>query len=254
MKNRFSLWLWLTSSVLLIGSCSKEDNKGQLRLSFDPVYGNQALEIQKTYQLPSGLPIRFSKSDFFLSDLYLIKEDNSKLVIQEIAFVDLTAKALPGAQPKDDLVIKDIPGGKYKRLGFGIGVKPELNKKVPADFRSDHPLSMSSHYWTPWKSYIFSKLEGFVDTLGKGNFDLSFLYHTGMDGLYAELYVDVPLQINADGNNKLVFTLDHQALLAPSGGPELDIKKTPVNHDPNNLAPIQAIMNNFVRAIKVQIL
>lgn len=251
MRN--SLLIMLCGGLGLFTACDKEAEKGQMVLSFSPVYGTQALEIQKTYQLPSGLPIRFSKSDFYLSDIYLIKEDNSKLILQEIAFIDLTAHALPGAKPFDDLILKDLPAGKYKRLGFGVGVKPELNKKEPADFNSSHPLSMASHYWSPWDSYIFSKLEGFVDTVGQGSFDLGFLYHTGTDQLYAELYVDVALDITSETNPKLNFTVDHQALLAPSGGTELDIKKSPVNHDPDNLAPIQAIMNNFIKAIKVQI-
>jgi hypothetical protein len=138
----------------------------------------------------------------------------------------------------------NVTTGTYTGIRFGIGVTPDINAMKPADFPSNNPLSNSTYYWIPWSSYIFSKTEGLLDTLGNGTFDLAFALHTGSDGLYRELEGGLPIVIEDQKDTQLDIVIDYKLLL--SG---IDIKKSPLNHNPSDLATITALVNNYVSAI-----
>ena len=135
---------------------------------------------------------------------------------------------------------------------MGIGVIDTLNATAPTDYPSSHPLSKTSHYWTPWSSYIHSKLEGNIDTLGNG-FDLSFLYHTGTDELYRTIDMSVDININDKKNEIVEIDIDHLALLKDSQGNVFNIKAKPKNHKPDDIGIIGQIMDNFSEAMKMNI-
>ena len=141
-----------------------------------------------------------------------------------------------------------IPTGTYSGLRFGIGVKPDLNSMKPADFTADNPLSNASYYWIPWSSYIFSKTEGLLDSLGNSTFDLGFALHTGSDALYVELEAeDLTITVEDQKEISLDLIVDYKQLL--SG---IDIKKNPLNHNPEDLATITALVNNYATAIQLR--
>ena len=242
--------------LVLLGmtACKKDPATGTLSLDFSASYGDEPLELLHSYLTPDGKEIQFSKSDFYLSDIYLIAENGDRLDLSPIEFVDLTSVS---TNPSDaakgfKLEFKDIKAGKYTRLGFGLGLNPTVNATKPADYPSTSPLSLESHYWTAWNSYIFSKTEGFLDTLGTGNPDMGFIYHTGMDDLYRLASVDIPIEINASNSNAIKINVDHKTILFKSDN-ALNIPASPINHNPNNLGPITQIMDNLVAALSVQI-
>ncbi|HPG06383.1 MAG: hypothetical protein KDC59_10195 [Saprospiraceae bacterium] len=246
------------SVLLLLGitllGCNKDPEKGSLTLDFTATYGDEALVLLQSYLTPEGHQIQFSKSDFYISNVYLIAENGDRLDLSPVEFVDLTSVSTSAADAANGFKITfpDIEAGKYTRLGFGIGLDPTVNATQPADYPSSNPLSLESHYWTAWGSYIFSKTEGFLDTLGTGNLDLGFVFHTGMDDLYRQAYVDVPININATATTSIQVNIDHETILFKAGN-ALDIPASPVNHNPNNLGPITKIIDNLVSALSVQV-
>lgn len=246
------------SVLLLIGitllGCNKDPEKGTLTLDFTASYGDEPLVLLHSYLTPEGHQIQFSKSDFYLSDVYLIAENGDRLDLSPVEFVDLTSVSTSAedAAKGFKLTFSDIDAGKYTRIGFGLGLNPTINATKPADYPSSNPLSLESHYWTAWNSYIFSKTEGFLDTLGNGNLDLGFIFHTGMDALYRQAYVDIPININATATTSVKVNVDHQTILFKPGN-SLDIPASPINHNPNNLGPITQIIDNLVSALSVQV-
>ena len=79
------------------------------------------------------------------------------------------------------LKFSNIPVDQYSALSFGIGVPSNLNSKNPSQFDINHPLGEGSHYWSGWKSYIFSKTEG---VMTNGTDATNFAYHSGFDSAY----------------------------------------------------------------------
>jgi hypothetical protein len=124
-------------------------------------------------------------------------------------------------------------------------VPSDLNLKKPADFPSGNPLSLTGYYWIPWNSYIFSKTEGRLDTLGSGALDLGFAMHVGSDALYRILDTNMfPITIEDGKVTEVTLLIDYKKLLE-----EVDIKSNPQNHSPQDTVNIFKMVNNLSTSI-----
>jgi len=256
MKNIITLIT--TSSLLLAASCNKENttppiDTARVEFSFKATYGGETLVLnQKTYDY-LGRPVRFSKINFYLSDLVVTNNDGDT-ELSEIQFIDLTATHATPATAMDgtSMSFSNVPVGSYTKLKFGIGVPADLNRTTPADYSSSHPLGAdnSSEYWEAWDSYIFAKIEGQYDVDGDGfdSEDISFAYHTGTDRVYQRLELDNQKSLNAGETTRFNFELDIRELFTLPKGDLIELEQ----HDPNNqVEEMIVIMSNFKKALQL---
>jgi hypothetical protein len=247
--------------TLLVGfvfsACKKED--GSLSLTFKPEYDGAPLVMFEEKSFNDFRAIKFSAVNFFLSDVKLEK-DGVVTELGDISLVDMSASSLAGAEAGATIFFDDIEPGDYDRLTFGIGVPDDLNNKEPGDFSSDHPLSNGGFYWMNWNSYIFSKTEGTMDTVGNGTFDLGWLVHTGsaVDSLgninfdaYRSFSTPNMISVKEDATTDVNFRVDYKVMLQENGIP-FDLHIKPRNHNPNDTARLKVFVNNYSNAISIE--
>lgn len=233
-------------SLLFLAGC-KKDEEGALQIVFRATYSGQPLQMLTTQDYAGGQKLQFTRSEFFASDIRLVGNDRE---LSNIELIDLSFTNANDANRGLVLTFNDIPAGTYSDLAFGFGVASDINATVPTDYPSSSPLSNTGRYWVPWSSYIFSKTEGNLDTVGGATFvpHMGFAYHTGANNLYRDLRINSEITIRKDATTRLVFYVDHAALLGLPASP-LDIKSNPQNHSPEEVGEIQAIVNNLLVAL-----
>lgn len=221
-------------------SCKNDDPaEGSLTIHFKPVYEGQPLTTLSSRPFENGQQLQIGLISMLISDIQLY-ENGTDEYLDDVELVDLSFDNAQDAEAGYILTLQGIPASSYDGIKFGIGVPPDVNAKVPADFPSSNPLSKTGYYWPSWDSYIFMKTEGHLDTLGNGVFDLGFSIHTGTDALYRSLEAPIPLVIEDGKETELNVIIDYKKLLAG-----LDIKSMPQNHSPSDTILIQAMMNNL---------
>lgn len=239
------LFLAIVISVFGISSCKEDDPTGTLTLHFKALYDGQPLQTFTTHPFDGVQQIQFTHLSLMVSDLQLLKGSSVK-DLNDIELVDLSFDTPAGADAGYTLSIPNVSTGSYDKIGFGIGVPPDLNQKKPADFPSSSPLSLTGYYWVAWNSYIFSKTEGRLDTLGNGSLDLGFAMHTGSDALYWTGQGAVPIVIEDGKETNLDVLIDYKSVLQG-----VDIKSHPQNHTQTDTSEIVKIVNNYATSISL---
>ncbi len=249
MKFRHTTLILPAIVILLFAGC-KKDEEGTLKVTFKGSFGSDPLAMLDIHDYMSGQRIQFTRSEFFISDLNLIDGSGNAYPLRDIELVDLSFTNSTQAENGYVLTFGGIPAATYSSMEFGFGVASDINATLPGDYPSSSPLSNTARYWSPWQSFIFSRTEGFLDTLVNGldDPDLGFAYHTGTDGLYRDLRVNTPISITDGGTLSIVFNLDHQKLMGLPASP-IDIKAKPQNHNPQDTVQVQAIVNNWTSAL-----
>jgi len=216
-----------------------------MTIHFKAVYDGQPLQTFTTHPFENGQQIEFTHLSMFVADLALTHQSSLE-VLDDIELIDLSFENLASAEEGYTLELTGVPARTYDGITFGIGVPPDLNEKVPADFPSSNPLSKTSYYWVGWSSYIFQKTEGKLDTLGNSDPDLSFAIHTGSDALYTTLEGDPAITIQDGKNTNIDIVIDYKKILQG-----VDIKASPQNHNPNDIATITILVNNLPNAFSL---
>lgn len=209
MRLHFSLLL--ASLVILVSFSACDEDPVQnatsatLDLNFTGKVNGEELELEsKTYtdsQVAEGF--RVSRASFFLSEIRLITLNNGQPLeteIGEVAYVQFNSEG------EAQVEFPNVPVGQYSSIKFRVGLTPELDATVPADYANSNPLSQSAEYWVDWGSYIFLKLEGRSDTLADNiaRFDANFIYHLGQSADFSkevELAQTLDLKQNGQGIN-----------------------------------------------------
>jgi len=248
-KNITMRIFYILSILVLFASCNREKT-GDLVLNFRPIYNNEPLVMAEDLIFRPDYELRIDKSNFYISNVYIINADGESVELSEVEFVDLSFFDLNSSLEGTNFTYKDLPVGNYTAIRMTIGVTPGLNATKPQDYPSTHPLSLSSQYWESWGSYIFSKTEGAVDTLQDGSFDHKFAYHTGSDALARTIEYPYSFDIKEDGTTERNFVLDHYDLFKEGAG-LMDIKNIPSNHTPEDLDNMEKIVDNFVTSLKI---
>lgn len=236
------LFLLLGLSALSIWSCKEDDKEGTMTIRFKAVYDGQPLQTFTTLPFENGQQLQFTHLSMYIADMHLTTASGQES-LRDMELVDLSYDNATEASGGYTVTIQDVPSATYTGISFGVGVPADLNAMKPADFPSSNPLSKTGYYWEAWQSYIFSKTEGRLDTLGNGSLDLGFALHVGSDPLYSILQSAVPIAVE-DGKEKMIeIVLDYKVLLQG-----IDIKGNPQNHNPSDIGNITALVNNMGEA------
>lgn len=223
--------------TLTIMSCGN-NTSAKIDLVFQANYGNEVLEYGKTYTQDGGVVFEITKSDFFITDVRLTADDGTETTLFDYTQVDF--EVAPGGTR----LISDnrVDFRNYESITMGIGLRSDLNSQSPTDFSPNDVLGGSSHYWSAWDSYIFSKHEGRYDSDGDGITDTGWVVHTGTDDIYEEVTILLDTAIDED-NTEIRLVLDHQPLFMEDGEPT----EFGLNHDP---ADKESFANFFKRIIE----
>jgi hypothetical protein len=201
-------------------------------------------EKQKTKE---GYNITFQKVSFFTQ----VQNGNATNNGNAVAFIDFSnltdkAKAEIGTS-----VTFDIATGTYNSLDLGIGVPSASNKMKPADFKSSNPLSETGEYWEAWKSYIFTRTEGSVDTSSVASNSFKFSYHTGTDEMFRTVNLAKSFTIEDAKNTTIVLELDVKELLDGKSGAVNPLKEQNAHSLANKTVALK-ISDNYKTALKLK--
>lgn len=241
----------------LFVQCRKDDAalpvKSDLKVNFVATYDNKPFVFNRVEGYEFGSFIQFSKLDFFISDLQLVAADSNQL-LKEIGFLDFSTISGDPLTAANGLTwtCKDIPFKNFTGIKVGIGVKPSINKTTPADYSSSDPLSNLELYWAGWKSYIFSRLEGKMDTVSDGRFATGISYHSGLDENYREITLPANIDWNQSNASKtLVINIDVKYLFK-DGDSWLNIREITEAHGPSDKVTIKKMVDNYNNAFSVK--
>lgn len=250
--------------VLVFTTCNdKEDVEAmtsEILVNFKATYDSEPLQMLKIYDY-NGVPIQFTKFDFYVGDMVLTQTENGSLVeseLSEIDFVDLSFSTLPSAETGVTLTTRAVEADQYEGIKLGIGVPADLNDRSWEEFAGDHPLRNDTHYWEAWNSFIFVKIEGKLDFDGDGNFENGISFHTGTDELFTGLTFNANYELKAAESRTLALSIDVQQLFqvsdpaydANSDG-YVDLETHRGTHTDQQLVLAEKIMNNFNRAVSL---
>ena len=160
--------------------------------------GDADLTLGSEYTLPSMEQVSFSRLSYILSDFYLVKSDDTKVLIED-------SYVLINALNDEKFTLDNVTMGDYKSIGFSIGLDSSVNHGNPNQYATDHPLSPinNSLHWSWEGGYIFTALEGktkaddesFVFHLAgyrnKTNFELPATFTKGSNAKGVSLNYDV---------------------------------------------------------------
>jgi hypothetical protein len=186
-KNRILIPAFaLMAFATIFTGCDKEDEdtppptpstEQMLSIHMHTKVGNQLANYNTVYTDASGRKFNISDFRYYISNIILIKSDNSEYPI--------SGKVLL-INPNDDLYnLAKVPVGSYKGFKFTLGLDSATNHMDPATYPSSDPLSIQtpSIHWSWNSGYIFLKMEGLCDTTlaANGTPDYQYFFDCGLD-------------------------------------------------------------------------
>lgn len=228
------------------GTCvyKEPEFKSTLKLTFSPQVSNgQPLVLNQIYTDSMGYLMKIELFKFYVSQISLIKDDNSTVMIKDVALINASNNSYS--------VSIEVEEGSYKGIKFGIGLDSLSNATDPAAVANDHPLSIFQNtYWSWSTQFRFVMFEGRCDTLidTTSNLDHIFLYHTGTNVLYTEHQKNTTFSIAQNSSHEEVITLDINKIFYNL--PSIDIKTESLTHSSSTDLPIAIkFTDNFKSAL-----
>lgn len=239
---------FLLVTLLSLMSCSKERDLsgfGTLQIVINASYGGVPLFLGNSYDYFGNGSVKFTKAEFFLSQLTAIGE-SSAVVFKDVDYVSILAHNLTLQDALDGLTLNYlVPGGFYKGISFNIGVTPAQNKTKPVDYSPSSPLGEGTHYWAGWNSYIFSKTEGVLDN---GNL-FSFSYHSGFDAALRNVSGVKDFYIENSETATIYMDIDFKKIFEINGT-GMDIPGNPQIHNSSDI--MNAFVDRYKEAITIR--
>jgi hypothetical protein len=170
-------------------SCQKDDDTpepevgvGVLELEFDHKFGGEELEFGQAYINAAGEQMTFSMFRYFVTNLELVREDNSVFQVPNSHSNHLVDHANLDSRL---ISIPNVPVGTYKAVRFVLGVD-SLTNTLPVEQRTgvfDVAGAAQGMYWSWNSGYIFVKVEG--NSPASPEAGGAFRFHIGGFGGYS---------------------------------------------------------------------
>lgn len=240
--------------LLAVSSCKDkvEPTTGiDYNITFKATYNGDQLEKNTDYQF-GAFPIQFVRYRLYLSDITLLKEDGTEVLISEVEYLDFTPDA--GASDLSvtpNITFKNVPEATYSGIRMGYGVNQVNNAKQPSDYAAGTPLNIETDYWPGWGSYIFSVLDGKADPDNDGIKNLPFSYHCGSDPVYRVFTFNELIHVE-QGHGGLGIAFDILKLLTNDDGSLYDMESKPAtSNDASDTQVAAEIMNRYDKATSI---
>lgn len=230
---------------------------GTLVIEVEPRINGQAFTLNKDFQGANDQEYRMSIFRTYLSDIRLVKEDNSEQQIEDVALIDL---GQPASTPGDQSTVGrkftiKIPDGSFKGINMGLGVYKPLNV-VKMDYANDHALSVYRGTDWSWAGYRFVMLEGLVKNKQSGSSE-AFDYHTALDTFYREMSFPKAITIGKQETKTLKLVIDVDRIFSPADqNRRVDLVTQDFTHteesDPEQMELSRRITENLKDAISIE--
>lgn len=191
-------------------ACKKDlipKKEGNFRLNFAHMVGTKPLALGGTvYQNPSAENFTVSTFKYYISNIYLVKMDNSVLRLPAGYYL------VDEAKPESKSILILAPEGEYRAIGFKLGVDSARNVSGAQTDALDPALGM---FWSWNSGYIMAKMEGTSPLSTAPNKTLTF-HIGGFKGQFnavQDLRIQTPISINVahDREPAVTFTADLNA-------------------------------------------
>jgi hypothetical protein len=241
-------------AALLFTQCDKEKKPttGDVKINFTSSFDQDPLVFNKVYEYLPQRFIQYTKFDMFLSSITLTGGPKGDTVLADISYLNFDPVSNDANSAKAGLVmeVKNVPVGDYTGMSLGVGVRPDINATNPTNYTSDNPLSQPELYWAGWKSYIFSRMEGKMDSVTTGLYATGMSYHTGLNDFYRVVNLTSPIKVTGGTSNTIKININIRDIFK-SDDTYLDIMKITEAHGPSDKKTIEKIVNNYSHAIKI---
>lgn len=169
MMTKTAQLICLAPILLFLGACSKkkEDPKPFMTIIEQPLektvsgyfhfqyyYGEKPLILDSVFVNFLGQKFKFDTISFFLSDLTLMKENGTKVLVKNSTVFENHITDL-----SQNLVMKNVPVGDYMSVSFSIGLPAELNQPISLGAESNF-----MHYGEKTQGYSFLLISGHLAT------------------------------------------------------------------------------------------
>lgn len=204
MKFQLKNSIAILAIAFIFNSCNNDDapaaaidEKGNLKVEFDNVYGSADLAFATNYTNSNGEVIKVSKAKYIVSNIVLTKTDNSTYTIPKSESYFIVDEATATSRI---LNLPNIPAGDYKSIKFGIGVDQTqwaLGATGQGNFLTQ--AQTAGMMWSWSAGYKFVAFEG-TFTSPTVTTATDYKVHTGQTGTdynYTEVTLNFP-------NNALV--------------------------------------------------
>jgi hypothetical protein len=245
-------------SFLLI-ACKKDkpiappSQLGTLNIEFAPTMNGNPLKLNEFFIGPDNKRMSLDLVKFYLSD-FEIYQNGTLANASEINLIDFETAKTSFQIP--------LLAGNYDKIKYKIGVKKSLNGTDNPSFDASiysntHPLSAYNNmYWSWATGYIFTKLEGRIDTSATQDqpANYTFFYHCGLDTLLTPGELDnVNFSITAGNTTTLKLTFEFNDIFRTIDlSSRINMIDEPFTHTTDNLSVANKVMMNFKNAIKVK--
>ena len=174
--------LCISLGLLILAGCKPKDATptAKLFLHMHTNIDTNEVEEDSVYPNAMGRNLKFSRAQFYISNIKLTKTDGSTVPVSGTILMTWGVEDYP--------VSGTIPVGTYKRITFDVGVASGDNHTdVPSHTGTDVLAAQtpSMHFGSNSDGYIFMAFEGIVDNSvsGTGTPNTAFSYHIGTDAL-----------------------------------------------------------------------
>lgn len=145
-------------------------NSGSLHLEFENVVDTIGLQFGTNYVNQNGDTFQVTKFNYFISNIVIIKEDNSTFAEPE------SYHLIEHSNPASSLIkLYNVPLGSYKSISFMLGVDSARNV---SGAQSGALNQGSGMFWSWSTGYIMFKIEGTSPKAPAINSHI-FQYHIG---------------------------------------------------------------------------
>jgi hypothetical protein len=232
-------------TLLIIGltffSCKKDGEPITIHLQL--LYDGDPMVMQQEYAYPDGKTFIATKVSMYLSDINLEGSVKS-LSIADVAFVNFSESHRTAESASEGYLLYNdkVDFGSIESLQFNVGLTPEQNRTVPADYASGTPLAMPGEYWLAWDSFIFVKIEGRIDLDGDGITEEGVALHLGSDQVMQSFSL-----ANTNGSTALTVAIDISKIFA--NDKIYDIGANPQIHSLSQMPSLLELSENLSHAI-----
>jgi hypothetical protein len=247
--------LFAGAYALLLAGCKKDDNGTSTTTSTPVDSGKVALHIHTylgteevdgyniTYTLDDGRKISLSTAQFYVSDIQLIKNDDTTYPV--------AGKMLLKTLETESYNIGSVPVGAYKAVKFKVGLDAITNA-LPA---AGNDLLNRPEMWfgssVQPDGYVFLNAQGKVDTTADASGTIAqmqpFVYKIGTAAHYVQIIMPDhnPAYSITKGNTEFVHMyFDYNRLF--TGVTLSNPSNLIINSKADNNAPISATISNNI--------
>lgn len=242
MKIKYLLFI---ITGLLLSGCKKDVQEVTIKMQL--LYNGSPMLTQQNYPYPDGRTFVLTKFSTYLTDL-IIESGTASQELEEVRLVNLTETLRSMITSNEGYTIYqgETNLSSIQNLHFNFGLTTAQNKTIPADYPSGHPLAMPGEYWLAWESYIFTKIEGWIDLNNDGMAETGVALHLGSDEAMKSFTFT-----NLDGTNELTIQID-LARVFEQENKIYDIEANPQIHSLSQLESLQELSKNLEKAISLK--